>query len=78
MVPCSISLHLSLSRAVSPIKGVNDFTFFFMHMSGKRGEPTILSALTKVGVWNGNVFYLAAPIPISPKFRTLPTYVSTI
>ena len=35
-------------------------------MSGKRDQPNILNT---VGVWNGNIFYLAAPIPISPKFR---------
>ena len=48
-------------------------------MSGKRDDPTILTALTKVGVWNTNVFYLAAPIPILPKFGCLPYIrVSTI
>ena len=50
------------------------FRIFCMHVSGKRDKPTILNALTKVGVWNGNVFYLAAPIPISPEFCCPPKY----
>jgi hypothetical protein len=37
------------------------------HMSGKRDDPTILIALTKVGEWNENIFYLAALISFSPK-----------
>ena len=37
-------------------------------MSGKTDAPTILIVLTKVGEWNGNVFNLAAPIPIMTKF----------
>ena len=37
-------------------------------MSGKTDKPTILNTLTTVGVWNGNICHLAAPIPISPKF----------
>ena len=76
----TISLHLSCPNfAVPPYKRCQRFRIFCRHMSGKRDDPTILNALTKVGVWNGNVFYLAAPIPISPKFRC-PTYirVSTI
>ena len=32
----------------------------------------IPSILTTVGVWNGNIYYLAGPIPISPKFRCFP------
>ena len=49
--------------------GVDDFAFICRYKSGKRDKTTILNTLTTVGVWNGNIFYLAAPIPISPKFR---------
>ena len=42
-------------------------------MSGKRDDPTILNALSEVGVWNSNVFYLAAPIALSsPNFAVPP------
>ena len=61
------------------IYGCQRFRIFCRHMSGKRDERTILNALTKVGVWNDNVFNLAAPIPILPKFCCLPYIrVSTI
>ena len=51
-----------------PIKGCQRFCICCRHMSGKRDDPTILNALTKVGVWIGGIFYLAAPISILPKF----------
>ena len=38
-------------------------------MRGKIDKPTILNTLTTAGVWNSNIFYLAAPIRISPKFH---------
>ena len=44
-------------------------------MNRKRDKPTILNTFTTVGVWNGTIFYLAAPIPSSPKFRAL-SYMS--
>ncbi|CAI8055221.1 hypothetical protein GBAR_LOCUS30148, partial [Geodia barretti] len=67
MVTCAILLHQSLSHpnfAVPLNKGVNDFAFFCRHKNGRRDKPTILNTLTTVGVWNGNIRYRAAPIPI--------------
>ena len=72
MVTSAISLHLSLYRqhfAVPLYKGVNDFAFVVGTRVEKIYKPTIFNTLTTVGVWNGNIGYLAAPIPISPKFR---------
>ena len=43
-----------------------------MRQTTRVGKETnqvhIFYTFTKVVVWNGNVFYLTAPIPISPKF----------
>ena len=34
----------------------------------KETYQLILNTLTTVGVWNGNMLYLSAPVPISLKF----------
>ena len=52
-----------------PYIRVSTILHFYRHKSGQRDKPTILNTSTKVVVWNGNVFYLAAPIPILPNFR---------
>ena len=45
-------------------------------MSGKIDKPTILNTLTTVGVWNGYIFYLAAPV--SPNFSVPPNTLTTV
>ncbi|CAI8024659.1 hypothetical protein GBAR_LOCUS14321 [Geodia barretti] len=45
------------------------FSIFCWHKNGRRDKPTIFNTLTTVGVRNGNICHLAAPIPISPKFH---------
>ena len=37
-------------------------------MGGERDKPTIINTLRTVGVWNGNMLCLTAPIPITLKF----------
>ena len=65
-----VVFYLALLIPITPTfgyyKGVNDFAFFW-HMKAKWNQPTILSGLTKAAVWNGDVFYLKARIPVSPK-----------
>ena len=86
----SISLHLSLFRCslhlstlqismlpkyrCPPKWGCQWFCIFCMHVSVRGDKQTILNALTKVEVWNSNILYLAAPIPIFPKFRCPPKW----
>ena len=48
------------------------FCIFCRHKGGKRDKSTILDTSTTVGVWNSIIFYLAAPIPISPNFAGPP------
>ena len=62
MVLSSISLHVSLSHPNLAVTCVNDFTFFLSSWSHewKMRWFKYPNALTKAGVWNGNVFYLAA------------------
>ena len=53
---------------ISLYKGCQRFCICCRHKSGKEEKPTILNTLTTVVVWNGNILYLAAPVPILPKF----------
>ena len=68
MVMSSILLHVYLSRQNLAVKVCQRFRIFVGTWPDKRDNPTILNAVTKVEVWNGNVIYLAAPMPIPPKF----------
>ena len=56
----------------SPLHMCQRFSIFCRHMSKKKDKPTTLNTFATVGVWNGTIIYFAEPIPISPKFRTLP------
>ena len=61
---------------LSPLNTVvNDFAFV-KAQGWKKDKPTTLNTLTTVGVRNGNIFYLAALMPISPKFRHPPMIIT--
>ena len=47
-------------------------------MSRRIDKPTILNTLTTVGVWNGTIFYLTAPIPILNTFTTVGVLNGTV
>ena len=53
-------------------EGVNDFALVEDTTVGKKDKPTILTTLRMVKVWNCNIFFLTAHIPISFKFRCPP------
>ena len=55
-----------------PLHVCQRFIIFCRHMSRNRDKPSILNTFATVGVWNGTIFYFAAPFSISPKFCVLP------
>ena len=58
----------------SPSWGCQQFCIYCRHMRVIRDKPTIITTLTTVWVWNSNILLLAAPIPISSKFRCSPSW----
>ena len=62
---CTYPYLTHISR--SPLHVCQWFSIFCRHMSRKGDNPTIRHTFATIGVWNGTIFYLAAPIPILPK-----------
>ena len=66
------TIPISSKFRCSPSWGCQQFCICCRHMSVITDKPTIITTLTTVWVWNSNILLLAAPIPISSKFRCSP------
>ena len=68
------TIPISSKFRCSPSWGCQQFCIYSRHMSVIKDKPTIITTLTTVWVWNSNILLLAAPIPISSKFRFFPSW----